>query len=154
MPAKVSPQAAFTKAVTAASRKSSSKAIASALGELVKARLKSHQRPKPEAFRMTTLPDGTRRAVPPDTDTLAKVAFPRRRRSLRRRGRNQSYRVTAKVDISRLGTFRHYMLTTIRKHTSTWDAENEHEGCDNPKFAKNKLDFSWAAAEGYIRSRR
>jgi stage V sporulation protein SpoVS len=126
----------FTAHVLAASAKSSAKPIAKALGALVAARLRKRQRTTQQTYRAA-----------PVLDTVKAV---KTRRSARRRGRNQHYRVTAKVDISRLGTFRHYMLATIRKHEWTWNAETEHADCDNPKFAKNKLDFSWAAAEGYI----
>lgn len=115
--------------------------LAMALGALVKARLR-----KPvvdevgkRTFNITRITGvaGVDRAKP-------------QRRSARRRGRNQAYIPTSKVDVSRLGTFRHYMLKVIREHSHTWEAETAHAKCDNPKFAKNRLDFSWAAAEGYI----
>lgn len=77
-------------------------------------------------------------------------SLPRKARSTRRRGRNQNYVSTGKTDISRLGTFRHYMIRLVREHSCTWDAERAHAVCDNPKFAKNRLDFAWMAAEGYI----
>lgn len=132
---------AFTAHVLAASAKSSSKPIAAALGALVTKRLRSRQRPTVAAQRVIA-----EQAV----SALGAAQFPRRKRSLRRRGRMQSYRSTGKVDISRLGTFRHYMLATIRAHGDTWAAEAAHAACDNPKFAKNRLDFGWAASEGYI----
>lgn len=72
------------------------------------------------------------------------------RRRARRIGRNKAYMPTSKVDVSRLGTFRHYMIATIRKHHSTRAAELEHQGCTDPKFAKNRLDFNWAADNGFI----
>lgn len=116
------------------------KEIAEALGKLVKARL-SKPKPRRLVAEYTSF-DLARDAI--------RTAPPKVRRSARRRGRNQSYRATGKPDISRLGTFRHYMLQVICRHESTWAAESEHALCDNPKFAKNRLDFSWAAAEGYI----
>jgi hypothetical protein len=133
---------AFEAAVRAASGKADAKAIAAALGKLVKAKLASRQRP--------TQPSP---AIPPRTfapaapTTTARNSL--RRRSVRR-GKNQRYAATGKVDISRLGTYRHYMLRVIREHDNTWAAEAAHAQCDNPKFAKNRLDFGWAAAEGFI----
>lgn len=72
------------------------------------------------------------------------------RRASRRSGRNVRYEVTTKWNDARRGTFRHYMLETIRRHTCSWDADADHAKCENPKFAKNRLDYSWAASNGYI----
>jgi len=72
------------------------------------------------------------------------------RRSPRRLGKVRFYTATAQPDVSRYGTFRRYMITTIRAHTDTRSANAAHAQCDNPAFAKNKLDFNWAADNGYI----
>lgn len=74
----------------------------------------------------------------------------RRQPRYRNSGRNRQYRSTGKPDISRVGTFRHYLIQTVRQHEWTRDAERAHANCENPKFAKNKLDIGWCAAEGYI----
>lgn len=74
----------------------------------------------------------------------------RTRRSARRLGRFRRYTPTTKPDFSRPGTFRTYMISTIRAHTNTRDAQAAHDACTEPKFAKNKLDFNWAADNGYI----
>lgn len=51
--------------------------------------------------------------------------------------------ITAKPD-----SWRHHMLTVIQKHTNTAKAKAAHE--KSGKFSGNKLDFNWAAAQGYI----
>jgi hypothetical protein len=129
----------FTRAVTKASKasaKSSSEEIGVALGRLVSKRL---QKRSEQTVRTAQVSEWRYDPI-----------VPQRRRRTVRRGRNQPYRSTTKVDISRLGTFRRYMLSVIRRHNNTWDAMAEHEKCDNERWAKNKLDFAWAAAEGYI----
>jgi hypothetical protein len=42
------------------------------------------------------------------------------------------------------------MIATIRAHTNTRAANQCPCACDNPAFAKNRLDFNWAADNGYI----
>lgn len=126
-------------------------ALATQLGKLVAARLSKRQKAVQAAASMgrpDLLYSAADRAAA--QSVMAEATFPRRKRSLRRRGRTQSYVATTKVDTSRLGTFRHYMLKLIREHSDTWSAERAHATCENPKFAKNRLDFSWAASEGYI----
>lgn len=130
---------AFEKAVRQASAKADASAIAAALGALVAERLRV----------AVARPVATARPMPSTTPTLPRAAL-NRRSTGRRRGRMQRYTPTAKVDISRIGTFRHYMLRVIREHTDTWSAEQAHARCENSKFAKNRLDFGWAAAEGFI----
>lgn len=125
-----------------ASRKSTAKAIAKPLAALVKARLRTRAERPPEPFKKLI---GHLNARTGKFEPLAKP-----RRAPIRRGRVKAYTPTAKVDISRLGTFRHYMLATIRAHSNTLAAEEAHASCDDPKFAGKKLDFGWAAAEGYI----
>ena len=51
--------------------------------------------------------------------------------------------VTAKPD-----SWRGYMLTLMRKHGNTAKAKAAH--AKSGKFSSNKLDFNWAAAQGYI----
>lgn len=75
---------------------------------------------------------------------------PTKQRRSPRRIKFRMYEATSKTDISRSGTFRRYMLATIRKHSNTASAAREHELCDVPEFAKNKLDFNWAADNGFI----
>lgn len=45
-------------------------------------------------------------------------------------------------------SWRYHMLTMITKHTNTAKAKAAHE--KSGKFSSNKLDFNWAAAQGYI----
>lgn len=69
---------------------------------------------------------------------------------LRGKGRstNRSYKWVG-VDVSRYGTFRHYMLTDIIKaHTSTAEALKAHKA--SGRYADQTINFSWAAKEGYI----
>lgn len=147
----------MTKALAAHVKKvaksADTKALADALGDLVLKRLHTKAIANINAKlgglsipKGMTSEEAQRKLGVGTPEPKAKVT----RRSTRRRGRNQAYVPTSKPDISRLGTFRHYMLQTIRRHKCTWDAEAEHANCDNPKFAKNRLDFSWAASEGYI----
>lgn len=141
MVARKDPFAAHVTA-SAKSAKSSSTEIAAALGALVTARLRKRQR--------TTQQNSSDSFA--SRVHNAQAAMPRigKRRVPRRLGRIRFYEVTSKPDVSRYGTFRRYMITTIRKHTDTASAQREHDQCDEPKFAKNKLDFNWAADNGYI----
>jgi hypothetical protein len=104
--------------------------LARAVGDIVKARLR---KPKPQAPK-----------------TYTPVPLPKPRKSPRRLGKFRSYTPTAKPDYSRPGTFRTYMISTIRAHTNTRAANEAHALCTEPAFAKNKLDFNWAADNGYI----
>ena len=141
---------AFTTYVSAIAAKADPSELSTTLGKLVSARLR--KRSVAEVARQL------RREAGPRSDTwgteaaldasLARSVTKRRR--ARRIGRAKPYTPTTKVDISRLGTFRHYMIQTIRKHSNTADAEREHNECDNPKFSKNRLDFNWAADNGFI----
>lgn len=138
------PHKAFERHVRSASGKSSTSAIASALGKLVSAKLKRR------ASDRTASPTSLQRArLQGGSTPLAPRPQPKRR-SPRRLGRNRAYAPTTKPDTSRLGTFRHYMIALMRRHSNTRAAELEHAECDNPKFSKNKLDFNWAADNGYI----
>lgn len=111
--------------------------LADALGELVKRRL---CKPQPQPMSMS--PSAAHQAY--RQQRAAQRAKPRRV------GKLQRYTVTGKWNDARFGTFRHYMIRTIIAHTDTRAADAAHATCDNPKFAKNKLDFRWAADNGYI----
>lgn len=63
-------------------------------------------------------------------------------------GADRAYKVGPTVDTSRDGTWRNYMLATIRAHSSTSAANAAH--AKSGKFSGNKLDFNWSAKQGYI----
>lgn len=74
-------------------------------------------------------------------------AFGRKRRAV---SRVQRYELTGKRDVSRLGTFRNYMLTTIiLAHTEVTAARAAHMA--SGMFADQTINFVWAEKEGYIR---
>ena len=143
MARKADPHAKLAAHVAKARKAAPDKELASALGDLLLARL--HKRAVQGIQRIL---DSAPRSSPPPSQQQRGV--PRARRSPRRLGRIRFYTPTAKVDVSRLGTFRHYMLSVIRKHGDTRSADAEHAQCDNPKFSKNRLDYNWAADNGYI----
>lgn len=122
------------KAVSAAP----TEALAGALKALVLARLRRARAPTQPSARPTPPMH-----APP-------MHAPTQRRSARRIGRVRFYTPTSMPDVSRYGTFRKYMISTIRAHTDTRSANATHAQCDEPKFAKNKLDFNWAADNGFI----
>ncbi len=64
------------------------------------------------------------------------------------RGVDRAYSVGKKEDTSKAGTWRNYMLTTIRAHKNTADAKAAH--AKSKSFSSNKLDFNWANSQGYI----
>jgi hypothetical protein len=113
-------------------------AIADALSALVLMRLRRTPRPTQPT------PSVTPAQRPAPTPSGA------RRSPRRTAGKLRYYDSTTQPDVSRYGTFRRYMITTIRAHTDTRSANAAHALCDNPSFAKNKLDFNWAADNGYI----
>lgn len=113
------------------------KGLAKALGVLVKTRLAKANKPKP-----------IRSGADYAKATPATPRAPAARRT--RRGRNQYYTVTGKRNATRSGTWTHYMINAILGYTSTWDAERFHATCENAKFRDKRLDFGWAAKEGYI----
>lgn len=139
---KTDPFAARVAASAKSAAKSSSKEIAGALGRLVSARLKTRQR--------TTQQSPCDPFVPTPAQLAALLNMQRHRKAARRVGKMRRYTATTKPDYSRPGTFRTYMISTIRAHTDTQSANAAHALCDNPSFAKNKLDFNWAADNGYI----
>lgn len=137
---------AFTAYVNKVAKQADSAALATSLGALTKLRLGSRsKRQVADTMRAEAKPQrGWDLAKPPSEHNE------RQRRSPRRLGRYRAYTPTAKPDVSRLGTFRHYMLSTIRKHSDTVAANNEHADCDRADWASKKLDFNWAADNGYI----
>jgi hypothetical protein len=64
------------------------------------------------------------------------------------RGVDRDYTVGKTEVKANPDSWRHHMLTVIRKHTNTAKAKAAHE--KSGKFSSNKLDFNWAAAQGYI----
>jgi hypothetical protein len=64
------------------------------------------------------------------------------------RGQDRKYKNAGRKDESKDGTFRKYMLSTIMAHKSTADAKAAH--AKSKKFPSHKLDFNWAAQQGYI----
>lgn len=135
MPRKAQPKDSFEARVITASKLADTTALATTLGQLVVAKAR-------RAVRRTT-------AIPMPTTPMPSAPS-KRRGKVRRLGKYQRYTATTKPDISRYGTFRKYVLTTIRAHTDTHSANQAHALCDNPAFAKNRLDFNWAADNGYI----
>lgn len=132
-----SPALVFADAILSASAKARNEELRDALGELVKRRLR-----KPKKVLIGYLNVATGEVRP--------VSQPKAQRRSPRRVAFKRYTATQMTDTSRYGTFRRYMITTIRAHNDTLSANAEHAKCDNPKFAKNKLDFNWAADNGYI----
>lgn len=144
----------FAEYVASVAAKADRSELSTTLGKLVAKRLEKQSiaavaaqlRRYPSSFSGDTA--GTLAAM--DASTSYGDLAKRKRRSARRIGRAKAYTPTNRTDVSRIGTFRHYMIATIRRHNNTADAEREHATCDNPKFAKNRLDFNWAADNGFI----
>jgi hypothetical protein len=119
--------------------------------------LAAKAKPKPLAEALgailTAKPAPPRRVIPAEptpTPTGGSWKPATRTRRSRRVPRFQRYTPTGKRNDARFGTFRHYMIATILAHGDVNAASFAHGKCDNPKFAKNKLDFAWAATNGYI----
>jgi hypothetical protein len=120
--------------VKSMAKSADTKALKAALGALVNKRL---AKPKPVVnvdFAFTPSRTVISRAAP-------------KARSSRKRGRIQAYTPTGKANYARWGTWRHHMIDVVCKHHDTLSAEEENAQSD---FAKNRLDFSWCAANGYI----
>lgn len=66
----------------------------------------------------------------------------------RKGGAVRTYKATKKEDVSRDGTFRKYMISTIRAHTDTDSAKAAH--AKSGQYAKDKLNFNWAEQNGFI----
>jgi hypothetical protein len=64
------------------------------------------------------------------------------------RGADRDYTKGKTAIAAKPDSWRHHMLTVITKHGNTAKAKAAHE--KSGKFAGNKLDFNWAAAQGYI----
>lgn len=65
------------------------------------------------------------------------------------KGADRSYVKGTRKDESKPDTFRRYMLTTILAHKSTAAAKAAH--AKSGKYPTHKLDFNWAAQQGYIK---
>lgn len=61
---------------------------------------------------------------------------------------DRAYAKGTKAVEAKDGSWRKYMLDTIRAHKSTNDAKAAHKA--SGQFAGQALDFNWAAKEGYI----
>lgn len=61
---------------------------------------------------------------------------------------DRAYKSTDKPDTSKAGSFRTYMISTIRAHKSTEAAKAAH--AKSGQFAHERLNFNWAAQHGYI----
>lgn len=66
----------------------------------------------------------------------------------RKAGAARTYKATKKEDVSRDGTFRKYMISTIRAYTDTETAKAAH--AKSGQYAKDKLNFNWAEQNGFI----
>jgi hypothetical protein len=64
------------------------------------------------------------------------------------KGNNRAYKLGTRKDESKPDTFRRYMLTTIMKHKDTDSAKAAHAA--SGQYPTHKLDFNWAAQQGYI----
>jgi hypothetical protein len=65
------------------------------------------------------------------------------------RGVARKYTLAGRKDESKPGTFRTYMLSTIMGHKDTESAKAAH--AKSGKYPDHKLDFNWAAQQGYIK---
>lgn len=64
------------------------------------------------------------------------------------RGVARTYKLAGRKDESKPDTFRRYMLSTIMAHKDTDSAKAAHT--KSKKYPTHKLDFNWAAQQGYI----
>lgn len=64
------------------------------------------------------------------------------------RGASRAYKLGARKDESKPDTFRRYMLSTIMAHKDTDSAKAAH--AKSKQYPNHKLDFNWAAQQGYI----
>lgn len=65
------------------------------------------------------------------------------------RGGNRAYTLAGRKDESKPDTFRRYMLSTIMGCKDTDSAKAAH--AKSHKYPTHKLDFNWAAQQGYIK---
>lgn len=63
-------------------------------------------------------------------------------------GANRAYTKGKTAINAKPGSWRHHMLTTMQKAKDTDSAKAAHAKSGN--FSANKLDFNWAASQGYI----
>lgn len=64
------------------------------------------------------------------------------------KGLDRKYKNAGRKDESKPDTFRRYMLTTIMSHKNTAAAKEAHKA--SGQYPTHKLDFNWAAQQGYI----
>lgn len=112
--------------------------------------------PKPEAKlargvegRMT---ENARKAYadqPKGNGKTAKAAAPKAAKNKQpSAGSNRAYKLGATKNTAKADSWRGYMLTTIMGSKDTDSAKAAH--AKGKQFADKKLDFNWAAAQGYI----
>jgi hypothetical protein len=83
------------------------------------------------------------------TAKATKVAAPKAAKNKApARGADRDYTRGKTAIAAKPDSWRHHMLTVITKHGNTAKAKAAHE--KSGKFSANKLDFNWAAAQGYI----
>jgi len=68
---------------------------------------------------------------------------------LAQKGDDRAYVATDKEDTSRDGTFRRYMINTIRAHKTVGAAKAAH--AKSGQYSKDKLNHNWAAQNGFIK---
>lgn len=64
------------------------------------------------------------------------------------KGAERTYKPGSKKNEAKPGTFRHYLLSSILAHKDTASAKAAH--AKGKHFRDRKLDFNWAASQGYI----
>ena len=90
-----------------------------------------------------------KRAEKPAKGGAAKAAAPKAgKNKAPARGADRDYSKGSTPIKAAAGSWRHHMLITITKYSNTAKAKAAHEKSN--KFSGNKLDFNWAAAQGYI----
>lgn len=133
--------------VAKAAKSAPTDSLASAVGALVKARLRKAERRKADRS-FAGQAGGDRFGTPAAMDPSGFGSKPQRRAKPYRSGRVRAYTPTNKWNDARRGTFRHYMLATIMAHSDTASAERAHR--DSGAHVGKKLDFTWAANNGFI----
>jgi len=91
-------------------------------------------------------PAAAKAAAPAPAAKPAKAAAKLPRKAASRADR--TYKATDKPDTSKAGSFRTYMISTIRAHKTTEAAKAAH--AKSGQFAHERLNFNWAAQHGYI----
>lgn len=120
-------------------------AIASAVGKLVSKRL---AKPKERSFAGQA-GRGDRDGTPAFMDPSTGASKRSHRRSGFAKGSRARAYTKGKANDARPGTFRWTMLHVMHQHSDTRSAELAHADSDS-QYKNKKLDFTWAAANGYI----